>query len=601
MAFIGAGGFESDALSAVFVILALLPTLDLDQLGLEMDLIRPTLADPATYRRLVYLLLALPLGLAWFVALVTVWSLCLGLVITPFVIPLLIGLAAMTRGFAAVEAEIARSLLDVDARVPAPIPASGGFWARFRAMFGAGFWRAQAFLLIRWFAGFPIAVALLSLLAAALGMIVAPIWVPFFHGGVHLGFWRPHTFLESVALVPAGLVLLPATLLVVNPLAAVFRPAVFGLLSSPTELPRARGTSGRAPWTGLVGGIDVADRPAATAPPRRAFEVHAAVDGVVVFVLVLIWTLTSRAYFWPIWVVLPLALALGIHGWFVLIAERPSLVGHFRDSRALTGTAGVGAALSLYFIAIWAITGHGYFWPVWPMLGIAIVFGAVAVAALLVSPGHAEMAERIETLESTRAGAVDVQDSELRRIERDLHDGAQARLVALGMSLGMAEQKLADDPERVGELLAEARMGAEQALRELRDLARGIHPPVLADRGLEAALQSLTSSTPMKVALSVDLDERPAPAVESAAYFVAAEALANAAKHARAKRLEIRIARIGDLIDLHVQDDGVGGANPDGSGLRGLRRRVEALDGTLSVISPPGGPTRIRAQLPCAL
>jgi signal transduction histidine kinase len=172
--------------------------------------------------------------------------------------------------------------------------------------------------------------------------------------------------------------------------------------------------------------------------------------------------------------------------------------------------------------------------------------------------------------------------------------------VALGMSLGMAEQKLADDPARVGELIAEARLGAEQALRELRDLARGIHPPVLADRGLEAALSSLANSTPMKVTLSVDLDERPPQAVESAAYFVVAEALANAGKHAQAKRLDVRVVRTTDLVDVRVEDDGVGGADPEGSGLRGLRRRVEALDGTLSVISPRGGPTRIRAQLPCA-
>jgi signal transduction histidine kinase len=574
-----------------------------------MALIRPTLADPATYRRLIYLLLGLPLGLAWFVALVTVWSLCLGLVVTPFVIPLLIALAAITRGFAAVEAEIARSLLSVDARAPTVTPTRRGFWAGFRAMFDGGFWRAQAFLLIRWFAGFPIAVLLLSLLATALGMIFAPLWVPFVHGGAHLGFWRPHTFLASLPLVPAGLVLLPATLLLVNPLAAMFRPIVSGLLNGPTGLSRVTETWGTAPPTGFAGGTATPGRPVSTAnhappvssvAPRRALEIHAAVDGAVVFVLVLIWALTSLGYFWPIWAALPLALALGIHAWFVLIAERPSLVGHFRGSRTLTGTAGVGAVLALFFIAIWSITGHGYFWPVWPMLGIAIVFGAEGLAVMLSSPRQAEMAQRIETLETTRAGAVDVQDSELRRIERDLHDGAQARLVALGMSLGMAEQKLAEDPQRVGELLAEARVGAEQALRELRDLARGIHPPVLADRGLEAALQSLANSTPMKVNLSVDLMERPAPAVESAAYFVVAEALANAAKHARARRLDITIARTDDLVDLEVEDDGVGGANPEGSGLRGLRRRVEALDGTLSVISPRGGPTRIRAQLPCA-
>jgi signal transduction histidine kinase len=210
------------------------------------------------------------------------------------------------------------------------------------------------------------------------------------------------------------------------------------------------------------------------------------------------------------------------------------------------------------------------------------------------------MAQRIETLTASRAGAVDVQDSELRRIERDLHDGAQARLVALGMSLGMAEQKLAEDPERAGRLLAEARAGAEEALRELRDLARGIHPPVLADRGLEAALTALANSTPMHVTLSVDVPQRPASAVESAAYFVAAESLANAAKHARADWVDIRIARIGHKLEVEIRDDGVGGADPAGSGLTGLRRRVEALDGRLTITSPPGGPTSIHAELPCA-
>ncbi len=570
----------------------------MEQTRRAMASIRPTLTDPATYRRLVYLLLGLPLGVAWFVALVTVWSLCLGLVVTPLVIPLLIGLSWMTRGFGTIEAEIARALLDVDARAPAATPSRGGFWARFRAMFGAGFWRTQAFLLLRAFVGFPIAVALISLLGTALSLIFAPIWVPFVHGGAQLGFWHPHTFLGSIPLVPVGLVLLPATLLLVNPLTAVFRPIVSGLLPGPAGLLSATETGTTAPATRVT---STPAKPVSPAARRRALQIHGAVDGAVLSLLVVIWAVTSLGYFWPIWVALPLALALGIHGWFVLIAERPSLVGRFRGSRTLAGTAGVGAVLSLYFIAIWAITGHGYFWPVWPMLGVVAVFGAEALAVALASPGQAEMAQRIETLETTRAGAVDAQDSELRRIERDLHDGAQARLVALGMSLGMAEQKLAEDPERVGELLAEARMGAEQALRELRDLARGIHPPVLADRGLEAAIQSLANSTPMKVTLSVDLEKRPAPAVESAAYFVVAETLANAAKHARARRLDITIARTDDLVDLQVEDDGIGGANPEGSGLRGLRRRVEALDGTLSVVSPRGGPTRIRAQLPCAL
>jgi signal transduction histidine kinase len=250
-------------------------------------------------------------------------------------------------------------------------------------------------------------------------------------------------------------------------------------------------------------------------------------------------------------------------------------------------------------VAIWAITARGYFWPVWPMLAIALVLVALAAVALLSSPREAELTERIETLESTRAGAVDVQESELRRIERDLHDGAQARLVALGMSLGMAEHTLKDDPGRASELLAEARVGAEQALRELRDLARGIHPPVLADRGLEAAIAALASATPIEVALSVDVPQRPTATVESTAYFVVAESLANAAKHAHATRVDIRIERAPKALELEVADDGAGGADPAGSGLRGLRRRVEALDGTLQVTSPPGGPTTIRAELPC--
>lgn len=556
-----------------------------------MALLRRTLADPRTYRRLVYVLSAIPLGPAWFVALVTVWSLCFGLLITPFVIPLLIALSFMTRGLGALEAEIARPLLDVDVHGPSGPPSGRGFWSWFRGLFGAGFWRAQAYLLIRWFPGFAVGITVFSLIAAALGMLFAPAWVPFVHGGAHLGFWRPHTFLQSLALVPVGVVLLPVAIMLANPIGAIFRPIASSLLGVGTAA--GPGTSGK-PAQSVASG-----RPA-TVPPRRAFEVHATVDGALLFLLVVIWALTSRGYFWPIWVALPLGLALLIHGWTVLLRERPWLVDRFRGSRTLAVSTGVGVAVAAYFIAVWAITGHGYFWPVWPMLAIAFVLGVEAAAALLSSPGRTEMAERIETLETSRAGAVNLQESELRRIERDLHDGAQARLVALGMSIGMAEQKLAEDPSRAGELLAEARVGAEYALRELRDLARGIHPPVLADRGLGAALESLANAAPINVTVSVDTPRRPKPAVETAAYFVAAEALANAAKHARATHVEIRVMRAGDTLELRVDDDGIGGANPNGTGILGMRRRVEAIDGTLTVTSPPGGPTTIRAEMPCA-
>src|SRR5581483_4488044 len=171
--------------------------------------------------------------------------------------------------------------------------------------------------------------------------------------------------------------------------------------------------------------------------------------------------------------------------------------------------------------------------------------------------------------------------------------------VALGMNLGMAEQKLATDPEGAQRLVTEARAAVAEALRELRDLARGIHPPVLSDRGLGAALETLAGRSALPVSVDVALGERLPAAVETAAYFVAAEAIANAAKHSGATRVEVRARRRDGALELEVADDGGGGADPAGAGLTGLRRRVEALDGTLEVTSPAGGPTTIRAELPC--
>ena len=333
----------------------------------------------------------------------------------------------------------------------------------------------------------------------------------------------------------------------------------------------------------------------------HAVAVQAWASAMLVGVNILIWLFSGAGDFWPIWIFLPLAFALAVHAWIALLRRRPQIWRRPHLNFALALECGVWVALTLFNIGIWAAGGAGSFWPVWP----ALVFGAVlAVHASVVSfrsPSHQELSERIDVLTSTRAGAVDAQEEKLRRIERDLHDGAQARLVALGMSLGMAEQKFdAAEPAEARELLAEARVGAEQALRELRDLARGIHPPVLADRGLEAAVRSLADLSPMQVNVSVDLAERPTAAVESTAYFVSAEGLANAAKHAAAESVQIRIARRGPVLRMDIIDDGVGGADPEGGGLRGLRGRVEALDGTLRVVSPPGGPTILTAELPCA-
>jgi len=341
-------------------------------------------------------------------------------------------------------------------------------------------------------------------------------------------------------------------------------------------------------------------RPLTEAQLRHGVVVHGIVVGGVGALLALIWVLTTRDYFWPMWPILALSLPLAIHALSVQVVTRPQLVPA-RLSRSFVIHAGVSVALATFLALIWVFAaftvGIVYFWPIWPALALTVAV-LVHLVVLLVRPPDAELERRIEVLTTTRAGAVDAQERELRRIERDLHDGAQARLVALGMSLGMAEQKLATDPESARSLLAEAREGTREALEELRDLARGIHPPILADRGLGAAVAALAARSPVRVDVSVE-GERPSPAVESAAYFVAAEALANAGKHAQAGRVEVRIARRQGGLVVEVTDDGRGGADASGSGLLGLRRRVEALDGTLQVVSPEGGPTTVRAEMPC--
>ncbi|MFJ8941484.1 sensor histidine kinase [Streptomyces sp. NPDC102365] len=232
---------------------------------------------------------------------------------------------------------------------------------------------------------------------------------------------------------------------------------------------------------------------------------------------------------------------------------------------------------------------------------------ALVARSLLAPTAQAQLRARVAQLAASRAETVDTQAGELRRIERNLHDGAQARLVSLGMSLGLAEQLLPDDPQAVRQLLAEARESTAGALAELRDLVRGIHPPVLADRGLDGALQALALANPIPTTLATRLPGRlPAP-VESAAYFAVAEALTNAIKHAGARHIRITVeftphpGTTAGLLTMRVSDDGRGGATLDGgTGLRGIARRLSAFDGTLTADSPPGGPTEIRMSLPCA-
>jgi len=245
------------------------------------------------------------------------------------------------------------------------------------------------------------------------------------------------------------------------------------------------------------------------------------------------------------------------------------------------------------------------------LVGIGLLFAApwvtagvraldTSAARTLLGPSRAEELEhRVEHLTQTRAGVVDAADAERRRLERDLHDGTQQRLVSLAMNLGMARAQAAT-AEEARQAIAEAHEEAKAALAELRDLIRGLHPAVLEDRGLDAALSGVAARMPIPVRVTVDLPRRPSPVIEAVAYFVVSEGLANIAKHAAASQAEVFVQRAGDRLHVIVTDDGVGGADPArGTGLAGLARRASSVDGTFDISSPPGGPTLLTVDLPC--
>ncbi|MER6027852.1 sensor domain-containing protein [Streptomyces sp. NPDC001851] len=250
-------------------------------------------------------------------------------------------------------------------------------------------------------------------------------------------------------------------------------------------------------------------------------------------------------------------------------------------------------------------------------LAAAVLAAALLVVALRYTPrlltmhvrltrsvlgGDAELAERIRVLTETRQDAVDTSAAELRRIERDLHDGAQARLVAMGMDLGTIEMLVEHDPAQAKRLLAQARRNSAEALEELRDLVRGIHPPVLAERGLGDAVRALALRLPVPTEVSVELPGRADAPVESAAYFAVSEVLTNAVKHSGAERVRVGLRHTGGRLRITVTDNGTGGAALGaGSGLAGVERRLAAFDGVLAVSSPAGGPTLVTVEIPCAL
>jgi signal transduction histidine kinase len=223
------------------------------------------------------------------------------------------------------------------------------------------------------------------------------------------------------------------------------------------------------------------------------------------------------------------------------------------------------------------------------------------LARSMLGPDRASQLEaRTRQLKVSRARGVDAVEAERKRIERDLHDGAQQRLVAVAMSLGRAQLKLGpDEAGGVRELLSAAHNDAKLAVSELRDLARGIYPPVLQDRGLDAALSSLTTRLPIPVDVEVTVDPRPPAPVETTAYFIVSETLTNITKHANADQASVRVSRDEDTVVVQISDNGRGGARiRPGSGLAGLADRAATIDGVLTVVSPEGGPTVVRADLP---
>jgi len=255
--------------------------------------------------------------------------------------------------------------------------------------------------------------------------------------------------------------------------------------------------------------------------------------------------------------------------------------GHLRADIILTFVGVVGL-----FVAPWLTSG-------------VRALDTRAARALLGPSRADELEHRVEQLTETRAGVVDAADAERRRLERDLHDGTQQRLVSLAINLGMARAQ-AGTAEEAKQAIAEAHDEAKAALAELRDLIRGLHPAVLEDRGLDAALSGIAARMPIPVRLTVDLPRRPAPVIEAVAYFVVSEGLANIVKHSQATEAAVFVQRAADRLHVIVTDDGVGGADPaHGTGLSGLARRAASVDGTFEIDSPPGGPTLLTVDLPC--
>ncbi|WP_433376962.1 histidine kinase [Actinoplanes sp. CA-142083] len=310
----------------------------------------------------------------------------------------------------------------------------------------------------------------------------------------------------------------------------------------------------------------------------------------------LVWALTGRGEFWPRWVYF--GMVVPVAGTYVFRRALRSAPPGRR--RWLAVDAAFCVTLAAVDLTVYVLSGGGYFWPMWTILGLSVILGLHAwVASRPPGKRERELLARVSTLSRSRSDALDRQAAELKRVERDLHDGAQARMVSLALTLGLAGDLLRRDPDRAAGLLEEARSTARSALDDLRTVMHSIHPPVLADRGLGDAVRALVLDLAVPVAVAGEPPARLPAATETAAYFAVAECLSNIVKHASATAAAVAFGDDHDALRIAVSDNGKGGADPaGGSGLRGIADRLEAVDGVLEVVSPAGGPTRVTIAIP---
>jgi signal transduction histidine kinase len=308
------------------------------------------------------------------------------------------------------------------------------------------------------------------------------------------------------------------------------------------------------------------------------------------------WGEIGYALLRPLFSAVAVAFVLAAWAFGLAMASLPAYNGALPAHGAVIGGTAIQGAVPLLVSVIVGVV----LLAAGPQLARGFAAADVALTRWLLSP-PSDLAARVSELQVSRERVVDAAEAERRRIERDLHDGAQQRLVALAMELGRAKAKFAEDVDTARLLVDQAHAQAKEALTELRNLVRGVHPPVLTDRGLDAALSGLVALCPVPVTLRVEVPVRPKASVEAVAYFVVAEALTNVAKHSRASQAKVTVEGHGypGVLIVMISDDGIGGANPEGAGISGLADRVSGVDGRLSVESPSGGPTIIAAELPC--